>query len=197
MRHWCNLAAKESGPECTWVNNDDVTVLVSGKGRCCWVSMCTLAITFKMTEWVEQWIHIKFYIKLQHYSAEIIWLIQKAAAMGNWWSAASSRQHACSCITSCAEFFVKLQVTQVTHPLYSPDLVPCDFWLFLKLKWPLKGKRFQTINVIQENTMGQLMATGRLMGDSMVWGPKVPTLKGIEASYSYVQCFFCILHLLQ
>ena len=36
--HWCNLAAKESGLECACVNNDNFTVLVSG--RCHWVSMC-------------------------------------------------------------------------------------------------------------------------------------------------------------
>ena len=72
----------------------------------------------------------------------------------------------------------------MTQPSYSPDVVPCDFWLFLKLKLPLKGNRFQTISEIQENTTGQLMATGRT-----VWGPKVPTLKGTEASVSYVQCF--------
>ena len=58
-------------------------------------------------------------------------------------------------------FLVKHQITQVTQPCYSPDLVPCDFWLFPKLKLPLKGKRFQTINEIQENTMRQLMAIGR------------------------------------
>ena len=67
---------------------------------------------------------------------------------------------------------------------YSPDLVPCDFWLFPKLKSPWKGKRFQTFNEIQENPTGQLMATRRT-----VWGPKVPTLKGAEASLSYVQRF--------
>ena len=39
-----------------------------------------------------------------------------------------------------------------------PGLVPCDFWLFPKLKSPLKGKRFQTTSEIQKNTMGQLMA---------------------------------------
>ena len=33
--HQCNLAAKESGLECTCVNNDDFTVLVSGRGRHC------------------------------------------------------------------------------------------------------------------------------------------------------------------
>ena len=80
-------------------------------------------------------------------------------------------------------FLAKHQITQVTQPHYSPDLVPCDFWLSPKLKSPLKGKRFQTIDEIQENTMGQLMAIGT------VWGPKVPTLKGTEASSSQVQCF--------
>ena len=45
---------------------------------------------------------------------------------------------------------VKHQLTQVTQPPYSPDLVPCDFWLFPKLKSPLKGKKFQTVK-IQEN----------------------------------------------
>ena len=47
---------------------------------------------------------------------------------------------------------------KMTQPPYSPDLAPCDFWLFPKLKSPFKGKRFQTISEIQENTTGQLMA---------------------------------------
>ena len=70
-------------------------------------------------------------------------------------------------------FPAKHQITQVTQPPYSPDLAPCDFWIFPKLKSPLKGKRVHTVNEIQKNTMGQLMATGRT-----VWGPKVPTLMG-------------------
>ena len=45
----------------------------------------------------------------------------------------------------------------MTQSPYSQDLVPCDFWLFPKLKSPLKGKKFQIIDVIQENTTGQLM----------------------------------------
>ena len=43
-----------------------------------------VAITFKMTEWVEQQICIKFCIKLEHSSVETIQIIQKAASMGNW-----------------------------------------------------------------------------------------------------------------
>ena len=114
-------------------------------------------------------------------------MIQKATAMGNWWLAASSQQHTYSCITSCAEFLMKHQITQVTQLPYSPHLAPWDFWLFLKLKSSLKGERFQTVIEIQENMMDQLMAIGRT-----VWGPNVPTLKGTKASLSCVQWFLCL-----
>ena len=67
---------------------------------------------------------------------------------------------------------------------YNPDLAPCNFWLFPKLKSSLKGKRFENVNKIQENMKGQVMAIGRTM-----WGPKVSTFKGTEASLFYVQFF--------
>ena len=41
-------------------------------------------VTFKMIEGVEQWVCIKFCVKLEHSSVETIPMIQKAAAMGNW-----------------------------------------------------------------------------------------------------------------
>ena len=61
-----------------------------------------------MTERVGQTICIKLCINLEHSSMETVPLIQKASALGNWWLAASSQQHAHSCITSCAEFFGKI-----------------------------------------------------------------------------------------
>ena len=59
-----------------------------------------VAIICQKTEWGEQWICIKFCIKLEHSSVETIQMTQKAVAMGNWWLAASSRWCTCSCITS-------------------------------------------------------------------------------------------------
>ena len=47
-------------------------------------------------------------------------MIQKAAAMGSWWLAASSWQHTHSCITSHAEFFVGTS----NHPGDSTPLQP-------------------------------------------------------------------------
>ena len=43
-----------------------------------------VAVALKKTEGVEEQICIKCCVKLEHSSAEIIWMIQKAIAMGNW-----------------------------------------------------------------------------------------------------------------
>ena len=156
-----------------------------------WACVHCVATTLKMTERAERQFCIKFCIKLEHYLTETIQMFQKAAAMDKWWLATSSQQCACLCITSHAEIFVKHQITQVTQPPYSPDLVACDFWLFPKLKSPLKGKRFQTVDEIQENTTGQLMAIGRT-----AWGPQVSTRRGLRG-HCPMHNVSCIMYLLQ
>ena len=40
--------------------------------------MYCVAVTFRMTEQVEQRVCIKFHMKLEHSSVETIWMIQKA-----------------------------------------------------------------------------------------------------------------------
>ena len=92
---------------------------------------------------------------------------------------------------SCRVFFLtKHQVARVTQPPYSPDLVPFNFWLFPKLKSPLKGKRFQSINEIQENTTG-LMVIGRT-----VWGLLCRGLRSHYPMYNvscilFKNCLYC------
>jgi len=49
------------------------------------------------------------------------------------------------------EFLAKNSITKMDHPPYSPDLAPCDFWLFPKLKNALKGQRFADLSDIQRN----------------------------------------------
>ena len=82
-------------------------------GRYILLSECVycVAVTFKMTEWIEKQICMKFCLRLEHSSAETIWMIQKGSAMSNWWLAASSQQHICSCVMSCAEFFGKTSIS--------------------------------------------------------------------------------------
>ena len=143
---------------------------------------CVLCDCHILNDSVEQRICITFCIQLEHSSVEIIQMIQKATAMVDWWLAASSQQCTHSWITSSAEIFGKTSNHPGDSAPYSPDLMSWDFWLFLKQKPPFKGKGFQTVDEIQENTTGQLMAIGRT-----VWSSKEPFLKGTEALLSDVQ----------
>ena len=43
-----------------------------------------------------------------------------------------------------------MDIKTVCHPPCSPDLVPCDFWLFPKLKKKLKACRYETIEEMKE-----------------------------------------------
>ena len=38
---------------------------------------------------------------------------------------------------------------EMNHPLYSPDLAPCDYFLFIHLKKHLRGRRFSSDTDIQ------------------------------------------------
>jgi len=40
----------------------------------------------------------------------------------------------------------------IPHPLYSPDLAPCEFFLFPKMKLQLKGRRFDMTEEIHTET---------------------------------------------
>ena len=90
----------------------------------------------------------------------------------------------CSCITSGAEFWWNIKPPRSLSPPAAQIWHPVTSAVSPKLKSPLKGKRFQTIDEIQENMKGKLMVIGRT-----VWGPKVSTLKGTGVSLSHVQCF--------
>ena len=120
-----------------------------------------VAVIFKMTEQVEQRSCIRVCVKLEHflsgnYADDSEGHRYGQLVISSFITTMCPLMHHVSC-----SFLMKYQITQVTQPPYSPDLVPCDFWLFPKLKSPLKGRRFQTIHEFQENTVGQLMATGR------------------------------------
>ncbi|GFV59328.1 uncharacterized protein TNCV_2340691 [Trichonephila clavipes] len=75
------------------------------------------------------------------------------------------------------------------QPPYSPDLSPCDFFLFPKLKNPLKGHHFGTLENIQTAVSDQLKAIPisefhqcheeERNVSSAVWLQKAVTLKEI------------------
>ena len=48
------------------------------------------------------------------------------------------------------DYLTQMGIKTVPHPPYSPDLAPCDFWLFPKLKENLRGNRYSTIEDMKE-----------------------------------------------
>ena len=46
----------------------------------------------------------------------------------------------------------------IAQPPHSPDLDPCDFFLFLKLKYLLRGTRHELIEAIKRNSPKELNA---------------------------------------
>ena len=52
---------------------------------------------------------------------------------------------------SMKQFLVSKEITMLHHPPYSPNLAPCDFFLFPKLKGILKGTRLLEIEDIKIN----------------------------------------------
>ena len=47
------------------------------------------------------------------------------------------------------EFLMKKQISVIDHPPYSPDLSPCDYFLFPKLKIAMKGAFYDDVPTIQ------------------------------------------------
>ena len=49
--------------------------------------------------------------------------------------------HKCALVQ---DFLKEEKVVQLSHPLYSPDLSPCDVFLFPLLKKPLSGRCYES-----------------------------------------------------
>ena len=87
-------------------------------------------------------------------------------------------------------------IKTVPRPPYSPDLSPCDFWLFPKLKEKLKSCRFETIEEMKEavtkliDTLTQEDfhgASRSCWNGTSALQPEEMTLKGTWVSCVYYQ----------
>jgi hypothetical protein len=56
----------------------------------------------------------------------------------------------------CAAAFY-LKTTVIPQPPYPPCLTPSDVFLFLKIKWDLKGQCFENIEQIQAASQQDMM----------------------------------------
>ena len=50
---------------------------------------------------------------------------------------------------SVKRYLAKNNIPVMEHPPYSPDLAPCDFFLFPKIKSELKGTRFESVDAVK------------------------------------------------
>ena len=64
----------------------------------------------------------------------------------------------CHTAISVIEILAKKGIPVVPQPPYSPDLSPCDFFLFPKLNFHLKGRHFGTVENIEKAVTDQLKA---------------------------------------
>jgi transposase len=117
---------------------------------------------------VEGLVHHEFLLQCQTMNQTVyITILQhlRDAVCRKWphkWSSGAWILHhnnaPCHTALSVREFLAKHSIPVVPHPPYSPDLAPCDFFLFPRLKSTLKGKRFQDVAEIQLNTTQQSQA---------------------------------------
>ncbi|KAG5320098.1 SETMR methyltransferase, partial [Pseudoatta argentina] len=61
------------------------------------------------------------------------------------------RRVAAKFVPKLRKFLAKNNTLMMPQPPYSPDLAPCDFFLFPKLKRPMKGRRYATIEEIRQH----------------------------------------------
>ena len=52
--------------------------------------------------------------------------------------------------TSPSSYLTETGIKTAPHPPYSPDLAPCDFWMFPRLKEKLRGRRFEDVEEMKE-----------------------------------------------
>ena len=56
------------------------------------------------------------------------------------------------------KFLAKHETKVIAQPPYSPDFAPCDFFLFPKLKYPLRGTGHESIEDTKRNSLEGLKA---------------------------------------
>jgi len=62
----------------------------------------------------------------------------------------------CHTAVSINEFLAEKSIPVVPQPPYSPDLSPCDLFLFPRLKNHSKGRHFGTLDNIQKSVTDEL-----------------------------------------
>uniref|UniRef100_A0A034VCE1 Mariner Mos1 transposase n=1 Tax=Bactrocera dorsalis TaxID=27457 RepID=A0A034VCE1_BACDO len=60
--------------------------------------------------------------------------------------------------TLVTDYLTKNHILTINHSPYSPDMAPCDFFLFGKMHLPMKGKRYADVEAVQKDCTDILAA---------------------------------------
>ena len=64
--------------------------------------------------------------------------------------------------TDTVDYLQQVGMSTWTHPAYSPDLSPCDYWAFPRLKAGIKGHRFESLQDLETSVHRELRAIPRV-----------------------------------
>ncbi len=83
------------------------------------------------------------------------------------------------------EFMAKKGISMFDHAPYSPDLAPCDFYLFSELKKHLPGTRFSTKQELQTSVQGYLRSMSKegFLHVMEVWSKRMDKCIVVKGDY--------------
>jgi len=86
---------------------------------------------------------------------------------------------------SVRQFLAEKNITVLEQPPYSPDLAPCDFFLFPKLKGVIKGTRFADVDAIKRAVTVELRRIPResFQGCMDAWQKRMGKCSRAEGDY--------------
>jgi hypothetical protein len=82
------------------------------------------------------------------------------------------------------EFVTNNNMVIVLHAPYSPDLAPCDFALFPKLKMKMRGQHFETVSDILRESQ-QYMTALHTFPSRLFWRKWQPELSKLSQHFFY------------
>lgn len=114
-----------------------------------------------MVEWVPEGQTVN-----QHYYIEVLTRLRERVRKkrpdlwkSNTWMLHQDNAPAHTAL-SVKKFLADKRIPVLEHPPYSPDLAPCDFFLFPKVKCALKGTHFRSVDEVKAETAQLLKGLG-------------------------------------
>ena len=106
-----------------------------------------------MDEWVPpgQTVNGAYYLTIMQKLRDRIRKKRPDLWKNNSWILHHDNAPAHSCFV-VKQYLAKTSTTVLQHPPYFPDLSPCDFFLFDRLKDPMRGQRLGSVEAIKQET---------------------------------------------